>query len=603
MVDGGTNTDTIVLTATAAALNVSADSQIVNVEAISAATALAGVSINLSAQTEAFTITGGTSADTLTGGAGNDALIGGAGTDTLTGGAGADTFNVDAGTDSITDLATGDNLVVSAGATAIANVSTFTATASTTNAGTATLNALAAGSTIDMRLADGVNGFNLVGGAGVDTLTGSVNADTISGGAGVDAINMGAGNNVAVVNAVVGTSSNSGRVTVANNANDTGQDTITGFNLANDTLKIAATNVINFVHAADTAVGTAGATDTGVASSFTALTGLVELNQTTNNNWSDAGDVAVTFVSPIGTFNLTSFQARLQYNLTGTSANNTIATGVLDDTITGGAGSDTLTGGAGADSFVFNAVVGTSSNSINLVKDTVTDFVTGIDTVLIRATNVNNFSVSTDVGATAGGSGIYSADLNHNGTLTDLGDVQFISTVAIATNLAAQNATRVDLIGTTGADTLSGGINSDTLAGGSGADTLTGGAGADTLTGGLGADTFVWKLGDGGSIGIPVTDAITDFNVASVALGGDVLDLRDLLVSENTGILANYLHFEYTGGNTIVHVSSTGQFSPTFSQANDVQTITLTGVNLVQSFADDNAIIQDLLTKQKLITD
>ena len=259
-----------------------------------------------------------------------------------------------------------------------------------------------------------------------------------------------------------------------------------------------------------------------------------------------------------------------------------------------------IIGGTGADTFAFNAVVDSSSDSNSILKDTVTNFGTGADTVLIRATNVSNFSVAADVSVSGT---TYSADLNHNGTLTDVGDVQFTSSVAIATNLAAQNATRVDLTGTTGADTLSGGINSDTLAGGSGADTLTGGAGADTLTGGLGADTFVWKLGDGGSVGVPVNDAITDFNVASVPLGGDVLDFRDLLVSENTGILANYLHFEYTGGNTIVHVSSTGQFSPTFSQANDVQTITLTGVNLVQSFADDNAIIQDLLTKQKLITD
>jgi hypothetical protein len=86
-----------------------------------------------------------------------------------------------------------------------------------------------------------------------------------------------------------------------------------------------------------------------------------------------------------------------------------------------------------------------------------------------------------------------------------------------------------------------------------------------------------------------------------------VLDLRDLLTNENhaigAGNLANFLHFEYTGGHTIVHVSSTGQFSPTFSQASDVQTITLAGVDLVQSFTDDNAIIQDLLAKQKLITD
>jgi hypothetical protein len=34
-----------------------------------------------------------------------------------------------------------------------------------------------------------------------------------------------------------------------------------------------------------------------------------------------------------------------------------------------------------------------------------------------------------------------------------------------------------------------------------------------------------------------------------------------------------------------------------------VQVITLTGVDLVTGFANDQAIIQDLLTKQKLITD
>jgi Ca2+-binding RTX toxin-like protein len=213
---------------------------------------------------------------------------------------------------------------------------------------------------------------------------------------------------------------------------------------------------------------------------------------------------------------------------------------------------------------------------------------------------VNNFSVAADVSVSGT---TYIADLNHNGTLTDVGDVQFISTVAIATNLAAQNATRVDLTGTTGADTLSGGINSDTLAGGSGADTLTGGAGADTLTGGLGADTFVWKLGDGGSIGIPVTDAITDFNLDSVALGGDVLDLRDLLVGESAGNLANFLHFEKAGGDTVVHVSATGGFSGGFTAVADVQIITLSAVDLVTGFANDQAIITDLLSKQKLITD
>jgi Ca2+-binding RTX toxin-like protein len=162
------------------------------------------------------------------------------------------------------------------------------------------------------------------------------------------------------------------------------------------------------------------------------------------------------------------------------------------------------------------------------------------------------------------------------------------------------------LAGNAGNDVLVGGANADILDGGAGRDLLIGGAGNDTMSGGLNdliSDTFYWELADAGTTTTPAADTINNFSELAASAGGDVLDLRDLLVSENTGTLANYLHFEYTGGNTIVHVSSTGQFSPSFSQANDVQTITLTGVNLVLSFADDNAIIQDLLSKQKLITD
>ena len=121
---------------------------------------------------------------------------------------------------------------------------------------------------------------------------------------------------------------------IGGNGNDTGQDTITGFDLAADTLRILGTGVIGFVHGTDTAIGTAGAAaDNGTVASFTTLTGLVELYQATNNDWDDQGDVAVTFASPTGTFNEANFEARLQYNLTGTAAANTITGGGLDNTL------------------------------------------------------------------------------------------------------------------------------------------------------------------------------------------------------------------------------------------------------------------------------
>ena len=169
-----------------------------------------------------------------------------------------------------------------------------------------------------------------------------------------------------------------------------------------------------------------------------------------------------------------------------------------------------------------------------------------------------------------------------------------------------------NLDGGAGNDLIKGGAGADTIIGGTGADIIAGGAGNDVLTGGIGGldtttDTFKWELADKGVSGTPASDTITDFNIATPALGGDVLDVRDLLVGENhvvgVGNLASFLHFEKTGTDTIVHISNNGSYAAGFNAAQDVQTITLTGVDLVTGFANDQAIIADLLTKNKLITD
>ncbi|MES1162438.1 MAG: type I secretion C-terminal target domain-containing protein, partial [Rhizobacter sp.] len=152
--------------------------------------------------------------------------------------------------------------------------------------------------------------------------------------------------------------------------------------------------------------------------------------------------------------------------------------------------------------------------------------------------------------------------------------------------------------------------------GGSGNDILYGGAGNDTLTGGTGADTFAWTLADRGTGGAPAKDAITDFDVAPVASGGDTLDLRDLLVGANhvgtdPGNLAKYLDFDTTStpGSTVIHVSSTGGFANgSYSAASEDETITLQNVDLraalgLGSGATDNQIITELLTRNKLVTD
>lgn len=136
------------------------------------------------------------------------------------------------------------------------------------------------------------------------------------------------------------------------------------------------------------------------------------------------------------------------------------------------------------------------------------------------------------------------------------------------------------LVGTSGGDVLLGGSGNDTLNGAGGNDNLSGGAGNDT---------------------------IADFDTTA---NSDKLDLRDLLSGESTVNLSNYLHFELSGSNTLVHISTTGCFSgdthivgPTYTIAAENQRITLTGINLTAGLSTDSMVIQDLLNKGKLITD
>ena len=241
-------------------------------------------------------------------------------------------------------------------------------------------------------------------------------------------------------------------------------------------------------------------------------------------------------------------------SITGTIANDAIAGLAGNDVLSGGAGGDLLQGGAGNDTLDGGA------------DDDVLSGGTGDDSLV-------------------GGTG---SDILRGDAGTDT------------------------LVGGSGNDRLEGGIGNDSLTGGDGADTLAGGAGNDTLSGGLLSDTFEWKLADAGTRGTPAVDTVTDFNAAAQASGGDVLDLRDLLSGENhntaTGNLANFLHFEKSGGDTKVHISSAGGFAGGFAAGAEDQTVVLSGVDLYAAAgvgvnATDQQIIQDLLTKGKLITD
>ncbi|RYZ98251.1 MAG: type I secretion C-terminal target domain-containing protein, partial [Moraxellaceae bacterium] len=122
-----------------------------------------------------------------------------------------------------------------------------------------------------------------------------------------------------------------------------------------------------------------------------------------------------------------------------------------------------------------------------------------------------------------------------------------------------------------------------------------------------------------GVAGTPAVDTILNFGTAAASSGGDILDLRDLLsgdvvgASNGAGNLANYLHFEVTGGNTIIHVSHTGGFGSDshtvgagYTATAETQKIILSGVDLQTLYSgatSDATIITNLLNNNKLITD
>lgn len=178
------------------------------------------------------------------------------------------------------------------------------------------------------------------------------------------------------------------------------------------------------------------------------------------------------------------------------------------------------------------------------------------------------------------------------------------------------------LSASSGSDILMGGPGNDSLNAGSGSNVLVGGPGNDSLTGGSAVDLFVWSLGDQGTGGGPAVDTVQNFATAFVGSGfsgGDILHLRDLLQGEavgpsnGAGNLANYLHFEISGSNTVIHISHTGGFGSdshgvgaAYTVAAETQQIVLSGVDLQSLYSGattDQQIITQLLNNNKLIVD
>jgi len=208
----------------------------------------------------------------------------------------------------------------------------------------------------------------------------------------------------------------------------------------------------------------------------------------------------------------------IDQTLSGTSGMDNIAGGALNDAIVGGTGDDILSGNAGNDS-----LAGGEGND-TLVGGDGDDYLSGGDGQDSLTGGAGRDTLTGDAGddVVDGGAG---DDVVLGGDGDDLvfggvGDDR--------------------LEGGAGDDVLRGGSGDDVLFGDDGDDRLIGGAGDDSLIGGAGINIFALEAGDEGTFGAPATDTIADF---TTGIGGDVLDLSDMLQGENLLTLDSYFSF------------------------------------------------------------
>lgn len=189
-----------------------------------------------------------------------------------------------------------------------------------------------------------------------------------------------------------------------------------------------------------------------------------------------------------------------------------------DDIIDGQGNRDTLFGGLGDDVFRFSEV----SHSTRAGSDRILDFEIGVDKVDLIAFGFTGFD--TDGGLTEVGEMriVYSSGTDRTYIRNDQNDLQFFfdgdlrGQISDSDFIFTDPTVPLNLVGTSGRDTL---------IGGTAADNLTGLGDRDTLTGGLNQDTFIFtNLTDSTSSD---SDRITDFEV-----GVDKIEISGLGFTE-----------------------------------------------------------------------
>ena len=373
-----------------------------------------------------------------------------------------------------------------------------------------------------------------------------------------------------------------------------------GILVDSDTVAIGLATVINLTGGADTYTSPAG------NYIINAFGGADTITTGAGNNTVNAGDGANTITMGAGNSTVTTTGSSANTITTAASPGGThfITTGSGDDIFTIGAttsaGNITINAGEGNNIFVLGT--GNSFLTGGSGVDTIT---TGVGNAVINAgdganvitTGVGNSTITAGsgadnitAGATAGGVTTINAGDGANIVVAGIGKYAITTGSGIDTITIAAGAGDV---------TINAGSGNDIITSGAGNDLITGGAGNDTMTGGMGADVFKWSLGETGS------DVITDFNLTSVAAGGDALDLKDLLTSEvaNATSLSAYLTFSAASATgTLITVDTNGTAAGGAGQTITLENVTFASLQTHAGGTSDIAIITKLLADGNLIT-
>ncbi len=447
---------------------------------------------------DTLTSTGGSSI-TMFGGTGNDSISSSGGSSiTLVGGTGNDTLTAGLGNDSLT--ATGGSSISMFGGTGNDSLSASGGSSIT----------LYGGSGNDTLSASGGTGISMLGGSGNDTLSSTGGSSiTMFGGTGNDHLSNKGGHSITVVGG-------------------TGDDTLSSVNGTGVLLQGGTVLLVNGV----TVLG-AGGNDSLIEKNGKSIT---LFGGTGNDSLMASGGSSISLIGGTGNDSL-SASGGSGVSMLGGAGNDTLtSSGGSSITMFGGAGNDTInaTGGNGV------SIYGQQGNNIYNISGSLSDpIVVSINTLATFGQNVAQDDSQTTGVNTIEFPGVASGihlDLSNasTGTAITPGEEQ-----AVAPGITLSlTGTLQDVVGTSGADSITAGAGNTTINGGGGNDTLIGGSGDTTLLAGTGNDSLVAGTGN------------TSFVFNAGSAGADTID-----PPAATGV--NTLDFSQFGGAVRLDMAST----------------------------------------------